>query len=140
MKRDAAFPKVVNKIHKGRVGCPLIESQSASERTSFAENGGVSLKMIDQHDVACYGAILCGSTAFLWQNNVIVDLNTLTTDSPLHLLAAYSINDAGEIAGQGCVMPACTELHAYRAPSFLPLPVGLRERSPSGQRSGPPRE
>jgi probable HAF family extracellular repeat protein len=56
-----------------------------------------------------------GSTAFLWQNNVIIDLNTLTVDSPLHLLTAESINDAGEITGQGCVMPACTELHAYRA-------------------------
>jgi probable HAF family extracellular repeat protein len=56
-----------------------------------------------------------GLTAFLWRDNVISDLNTLTTDSPLHLLAAYSINDAGEIVGQGCVMPACTELHAYRA-------------------------
>jgi hypothetical protein len=33
----------------------------------------------------------------------------------LHLLAAYSINDEGEITGQGCIMPACTELHAYRA-------------------------
>jgi probable HAF family extracellular repeat protein len=56
-----------------------------------------------------------GLTAFLWQDNVIVDLNTLTAHSPLHLLAAYSINDAGEIVGQGCVMPACTEFHAYRA-------------------------
>jgi probable HAF family extracellular repeat protein len=57
-----------------------------------------------------------GSTAFLWQDGVIRDLNTLiTTGSPLHLLAAYSINDEGEITGQGCIMPACTELHAYRA-------------------------
>jgi probable HAF family extracellular repeat protein len=57
-----------------------------------------------------------GSTAFLWQDNVIRDLNTLIpTDSRLHLLAANSINDEGEITGQGCIMPACTELHAYRA-------------------------
>jgi hypothetical protein len=57
-----------------------------------------------------------GSTAFYWKNNIITDLNTLIpANSPLHLLAAYSINDAGEITGQGCVMPACTELHAYRA-------------------------
>jgi probable HAF family extracellular repeat protein len=57
-----------------------------------------------------------GSTAFLWQDNVIVDLNTLIpSDSPLHLLAASSINDAGEITGQGCIMPACTELHAFLA-------------------------
>jgi hypothetical protein len=50
----------------------------------------------------------------LTQDNVIRDLKTLTGDSPLHLLAAYSINDAGEILGQACVMPACTEVHAYR--------------------------
>jgi probable HAF family extracellular repeat protein len=57
-----------------------------------------------------------GSTAFLWKDGQIKDLNTLIpADSPLHLLGAYSINDAGEIAGQGCVMPACTEFHAFRA-------------------------
>jgi probable HAF family extracellular repeat protein len=57
-----------------------------------------------------------GSTAFYWKNNVITDLNTLIpTNSPLHLLFAESINDAGEITGQGCVLPACTELHAFRA-------------------------
>jgi probable HAF family extracellular repeat protein len=57
-----------------------------------------------------------GSTAFLWIDGVIRDLNALIpADSPLHLLSAESMNDAGEITGQGCVMPACTEMHAYRA-------------------------
>lgn len=57
-----------------------------------------------------------GTTAFLWKDMVIRDLNSLIpTDSPLHLLTAESMNDAGEIVGQGCVMPTCTELHAYRA-------------------------
>ena len=57
-----------------------------------------------------------GSTAFLWKDGKMKDLNTLIpANSTLHLLAAYSINDVGEIAGQGCVMPACTELHAFRA-------------------------
>jgi len=57
-----------------------------------------------------------GSTAFLWIDGVIRDLNTLIpADSPLHLLSAESMNDAGEITGQACVMPACKELHAYRA-------------------------
>lgn len=46
----------------------------------------------------------------------MMDLNTLIPEnSPLHLLAAYSINDAGEIVGQACVLPDCTELHAFRA-------------------------
>ena len=56
-----------------------------------------------------------GMTAFLWRDGKIKDLNTLIpANSPLHLLAAYSINDEGEIAGQACVLPACTEMHAYR--------------------------
>jgi probable HAF family extracellular repeat protein len=56
-----------------------------------------------------------GMTAFIWRDGKIKDLNTLIpANSPLHLLAAYSINDDGEIAGQGCVLPACTEMHAVR--------------------------
>jgi predicted peptidase len=51
-----------------------------------------------------------------WNSGAYTDLNTLIpTDSPLHLLFAESINDVGEITGQGCVMPACTEFHAFRA-------------------------
>ena len=46
---------------------------------------------------------------------ILKDLNTLIpANSTLHLLGAYSINDEGEIAGQACVLPACTEMHAYR--------------------------
>ena len=45
-----------------------------------------------------------GPTAFLWRDKVIADLNSLVpANSPLHLLFAESINDAGEIVGQGCV-------------------------------------
>ena len=56
-----------------------------------------------------------GMTAFRWKDGHMKDLNTLIpANSPLHLLGAYSINDEGEIAGQACVMPACTEMHAYR--------------------------
>lgn len=57
-----------------------------------------------------------GATPFVWKNNEMRDLNTLIpADSQLHLLQAFSLNDAGVIVGQGCVMPACTELHAFRA-------------------------
>jgi probable HAF family extracellular repeat protein len=56
-----------------------------------------------------------GMTAFRWKDGQMKDLNSLIpANSPLHLLAAYSINDEGEIAGQACVLPACTEMHAYR--------------------------
>jgi probable HAF family extracellular repeat protein len=56
-----------------------------------------------------------GMTPFRWKDGHMVDLNTLIpSNSPLRLLGAYSVNDAGEIAGQGCVLPACTEMHAFR--------------------------
>jgi probable HAF family extracellular repeat protein len=56
-----------------------------------------------------------GMTAFRWKDGQMKDLNTLIpANSTLHLMAAYSINDEGEIAGQACVLPACTEMHAYR--------------------------
>ena len=59
-----------------------------------------------------------GMTPFLWKDGKIQDLNTLIpANSTLHLMGAYSINDEGEIAGQACVLPACTEMHAYRANS-----------------------
>jgi probable HAF family extracellular repeat protein len=57
-----------------------------------------------------------GPTAFLWRDKVITDLNSLIpANSPLHLLFAQTINDEGEIVGQGCVLPECTVLHAFRA-------------------------
>ena len=57
-----------------------------------------------------------GITAFVWRNGAIADLNALIpANSPLYLLNAQSMNDDGEIVGQACVLPACTELHAYRA-------------------------
>lgn len=82
---------------------------------AFATIAGCCNTVNNRTQVVGFSVNESGSTAFLWQDNAIKDLNTLTVDSPLHLLAATSINDAGEIVGQGCVMPACTELHAYRA-------------------------
>jgi probable HAF family extracellular repeat protein len=53
--------------------------------------------------------------AFLWQNGVMSDLNTLVpADSPLYLLLADGINDAGEIAGFG-VNTATGDIHAFLA-------------------------
>jgi probable HAF family extracellular repeat protein len=43
-----------------------------------------------------------GSRAFIWQNGVMTDLNTLIpAGSPLYLLEAFGINDRGQIAGFG---------------------------------------
>jgi probable HAF family extracellular repeat protein len=52
-------------------------------------------------------------TALVWQNKVPVDLNTLVpAGSPWYLQNACSINDAGEIAGQGLING---EVHAFLA-------------------------
>jgi hypothetical protein len=54
------------------------------------------------------------STALIWRGKVPVDLNTLIpADSQLHLIAAESINDSGDITGQG--VTASGELHAFLA-------------------------
>lgn len=42
--------------------------------------------------------------AFIWQNGVMIDLNTLIPEgSPWYLLQACSISDAGQIVGQGLI-------------------------------------
>jgi probable HAF family extracellular repeat protein len=83
---------------------------------AFATIAGCCRTINNRGEIVGFSIDANGSTPFLWKDGQIKDLNTLVpANSPLHLLAAYSINDAGEIAGQGCVMPACTEFHAFRA-------------------------
>ena len=83
---------------------------------AFATIAGCCRTINDRGEIVGFSIDANGSTPFLWKDGQIKDLNTLIpANSPLHLLAASAINDAGEIAGQGCVMPACTELHAFRA-------------------------
>jgi probable HAF family extracellular repeat protein len=51
--------------------------------------------------------------AFLWQNGVMSDLNTLIPkDSPWYLLQALSINDGGQIVGYGTIDG---NIHAFLA-------------------------
>lgn len=59
--------------------------------------------------------------AFLWQSGVMTDLNTVTpADSPLYLLTAFGVNDAGQIVGLG-FDPVSGEVHAFLA---SPIPGG----------------
>jgi hypothetical protein len=58
--------------------------------------------------------------AFLWQNNAMMDLNSLVpANSPLYLMFAFVINDAGEIAGQA-LQTSTGEIHAFVA---TPMPA-----------------
>jgi probable HAF family extracellular repeat protein len=83
---------------------------------AFATVAGCCNTVNNQDEVAGFSIDETGMRAFLWRDGAMVDLNTLVpADSPLYLLAAYSINDAGEITGQGCVLPDCSVMHAFRA-------------------------
>jgi probable HAF family extracellular repeat protein len=55
---------------------------------AFATIAGCCNTINNRSQVVGFSIDGTGSTAFLWQDNVIRDLNTLTGDSPLHLLAA----------------------------------------------------
>jgi probable HAF family extracellular repeat protein len=61
-----------------------------------------------------------GSSAFLWQDGVIMDLNDLVPPGTLHLFFANDINDRGEIVG-GALDSAGNSL------PFLAVPVHGRE-------------
>ena len=55
-----------------------------------------------------------GSRAFLWEDGVMTDLNTLAAPGSPFLIYANDINDRGEIAGQGCD-PCAGESFAIQA-------------------------
>jgi probable HAF family extracellular repeat protein len=64
-----------------------------------------------------YGAGFTNPRAFIWQNGVMADLNTLIpSGSSLSLQAAQEINDLGEIAGQA------SESSTGKSPAFLLVP------------------
>jgi probable HAF family extracellular repeat protein len=83
---------------------------------AFATIVGCCDTVNNQDDVVGFSIDTFGITPFLWHDGAIVDLNSLMpANSSLYLLSASSINEAGEITGQACVLPACSELHAFRA-------------------------
>jgi probable HAF family extracellular repeat protein len=70
----------------------------------------------DKTQIVGISSPACGhfdiSRPFLWENGSLVDLNTLIPpNSPLHLQYAYSINNRGEIAGDGSDADGVT--HAF---------------------------
>jgi probable HAF family extracellular repeat protein len=67
---------------------------------------------------------------FLWRNGLMMDLNALALNSPLHLILATSINSAGEITGFGVTESG--DLHAFLATPQEGTPVSI---APSGSSS-----
>ena len=83
---------------------------------AFATIAGCCDTVNNQDEVVGFSIDELGITPFLWHDGAIVDLNSLMpANSPLYLLSASSINEAGEITGQACVLPDCSVLHAFRA-------------------------
>jgi probable HAF family extracellular repeat protein len=76
--------------------------------------------------------------AVIWHNGTITDLNTLVpADTSLFLLTAFTINDAGQVAGFG------VDLNTFELHGFLATPLDSSDapeaRSPMKVGSVPPR-
>lgn len=70
-----------------------------------------------------YAAGFANPRAFIYQNGRMTDLNSLTLpNSSLYLQVGGYINDAGVIAGQGCVPGACSATSPSVA--FIAVPTG----------------
>ncbi len=83
---------------------------------AFATIAGCCRTIKDRGEVVGFAFVDAGSHAVVWIEQKIKDLNTLIpANSPLYLLNATSINDSGEIVGQACLLPDCSEFHAFRA-------------------------
>jgi probable HAF family extracellular repeat protein len=73
--------------------------------------------------------------AYLWQNNVMTDLNALIpSDSPLYLLIAQGINDSGEIDGQALIK-GTNELVGFVAMPTRPTNSAASEIGPSSSQA-----
>ena len=84
--------------------------------SAFVTVAGCCRTVNNRDEVVGFSIDPNGMSAFRLEDGKMMDLNTLIpANSTLHLMGAFSINDDGDTAGQGCVLPACTELHAYRA-------------------------
>jgi len=83
---------------------------------AFATIAGCCRTINDRGDIGGFAVDGSGLHAVVWIHKQIKDLNTLIpADSPLYLLTVDSINNSGEIVGQACVLPDCSQLHAFRA-------------------------
>ncbi len=69
-----------------------------------------------------FSAGFASSRAFLWQNGVMTDLNTLIQHTSLTLANAGDINNLGEITGSACVSSNGTCASTAPTSAFLAIP------------------
>jgi probable HAF family extracellular repeat protein len=90
----------------------------------------------DRGEIVGFAIDAMGMRALIWQNNVPVDLNTLIpSNSGWYLQSTASINNAGEIAGQGTING---EVHAFL---LTPIHGGAQNDSlaPAALNAAPPK-
>lgn len=77
--------------------------------------------------------------AFLWQNKVMSDLNSLApANAPLYLVFPFAMNDAGEIAGLG-IVPSTGDAHAFLAIPDHSAGAAAADFAPNADRASRPR-
>jgi probable HAF family extracellular repeat protein len=82
---------------------------------------------INSHEQVVGGTFSCAdgthSRAFLWENGTMVDLDTLVPPgSPLQLVEAVTVNDRGEIAGNGVPLGDARKDFGTLGHAFLLIP------------------
>lgn len=69
------------------------------------------------------GVSFPSSHAFLWEDGIMTDLNSLVLPgSSLSLISTGDINDRGEITGQACVLADGVCLSTSETPTFVAIP------------------
>lgn len=69
------------------------------------------------------GVSFPSSHAFLWEDGMMTDLNSLVLPgSSLSLISTGDINDRGEITGQACVLADGVCLSTSETPTFVAIP------------------
>jgi probable HAF family extracellular repeat protein len=101
---------------RGMQDLKTLPGDAISEATAINDEGqvlGVSFRAGFAHP-----------RAFLWQDGVMTDLNTLIpSDSNLYLISTGGINNRGEITGQACVLINGACLSTSDTPAFLAIPT-----------------
>jgi probable HAF family extracellular repeat protein len=83
--------------------------------TLFPDSNSAAFDISDKGQVVGESSDIGGRRAFLWENGVMTDLNTLIqADSNLYLLSAFQINPRGQIVGDA-VKKSTGEVHAFLA-------------------------
>jgi probable HAF family extracellular repeat protein len=121
LKGDNAFHPFLWTSQKGMQDLGLLPGDLVGARLAMNNAGDVV-----GASISAPGPASGNPRAFLWRNGTMTDLNSLIpADSPLYLLTAFGIDDAGEIAGFGVTDSG--DLHAFLITPGAAAAVGTTE-------------